>query len=284
MEDCELPRDYPWTRVLDEIAQAGFTGTELGPYGFYPSGPQRLRAELAKRGLEMCSAFIAVPLADRAAVKRVLATVRQTAELISAAGATMLILCDEIGGARLAVAGRRDEANRLAWNDDEWKRAAEAVHAVAGLVRQFGLGIAFHHHVGTHVETPEEIDRLLAEIPASVLNLCLDTGHYAYGGGDPAVFAEVHAKRIAWLHLKDVNAARLGEARVRKLDFHAGVRHGIFAPLGQGAVDFRRVFAVLKDYRGWAVVEQDVLPGGTGADAPLPNARAAREYLHGFGL
>jgi inosose dehydratase len=146
--------------------------------------------------------------------------------------------------------------------------------------------VAFHHHVGTHVETPEEVDRLLQELPASAMGLCLDTGHYAYGGGDPVELLRQHPGRVTWLHLKDVDVSRIEEARQRKLDFHAAVRHGVFAPLGQGSVDFARCLELLReqDYRGWGVVEQDVLPGGTGADAPLPNATAARQFLRRFGV
>jgi inosose dehydratase len=286
MESCENPRDYPYTRVLDEIAAAGFAGTELGPYGFLPAEPAQLRRELDARGLHLCSAFIAFHLAERAALPAALADVRRTAKLISAAGATMLVLSDEISPERSAVAGRRDAANRLSWSDSQWRAASDAIHAVVEAAQRLGLAVAFHHHVGTHVETPEEIDRLLSELPASALGLCLDTGHYAYGGGDPVDLLRQHPGRTNWLHLKDVNDQRLQEARQQELDFHAGVRYGVFAPLGQGSVNFAECLRLLREqsYRGWGVVEQDVLPGGSGADAPLPNATAARQFLRTLGV
>jgi len=286
MESCELPKDYPFTRVLDEIAQAGFTGTELGPIGYLPAEPQALKAELAKRRLDLCSAFVAFELGNTAAREAGLQHVRRTAELISAAGAKMLVLSDEITPERSAVAGRREEANRRGWSDAEWQNALASIRAAIETCRDFGLSATFHHHVGTHVETPEEVDRLLGSVPASDFGLCLDTGHYYYGGGDPAEFLKDSADSVTWLHLKDIDANRLREARERKLDFHAGVTNGVFAPLGQGAVDFARVFERLRDqsYRGWAVVEQDVLPGGAGATSPLVNATAAREYLRRFGI
>jgi len=286
MESVETPADYPYTRVLDEIAQAGFAGTELGPYGYLPAEPKRLRQELQQRKLVLCSAFVAIALGDAGALAEGLAQVRRTAQLISAAGAKQLVLSDEITEARSAVAGRRDEANRLSWTDAEWKTAIGAVRAVIEACRGFGLRVAFHHHVGTHVETPEEIARLLTSVPATDFGLCLDTGHYYYGGGDPAELLRQFPGSVQWLHLKDVDAARLAEARERQLDFHAGVRHGVFAPLGQGAVDFAGVLALLQQqgYRGWAVVEQDVLPGGAGMQAPAVNATAARAYLRQFGI
>jgi inosose dehydratase len=286
MENCELPAGYSYSRVLDEIAAAGFSGTELGPYGFFPTEPQHLRRELSARGLHLCSAFLAVPLEHRNSVKEVLDQVKRTAALISAAGAKMLILSDEMTPERSAVAGRRDEANRQSWTDQEWKQVAESVHTIADACRPFGLGVAFHHHVGSHVETPEEIDRLLQEIPKSDMNLCLDTGHYAYGGGNPVELLRRFPGRTDWLHLKDIAPHRLREAQQRKLDFHAAVKSGVFAPLGQGSVNFSEILRLLAEqgYSGWAVVEQDVLPGGVGTQEPLVNARAARDYLRGLGI
>jgi inosose dehydratase len=286
MEDCELPKEYPYGRVLDEIAAAGFTGTELGPYGYLPSAPDDLRRELSKRGLQLCSAFIAIALGEPAALKAGLQQVRRTAELIAAAGATMLILSDEITPERSAVAGRREAANKLSWSRDQWKAAIDAVHAVAEAAAAFKLGVAFHHHVGCHVETPEEVEQLLASTPPSDLSLCLDTGHYAYGGGDPVELVRKHGARVRWLHFKDVDPDRLAQARAAKLDFHQGVRSGVFAPLGQGVVDWPRLLALLAQngYHGWAVVEQDVLPGGAGVQSPLANASAARKVLRTLGL
>jgi inosose dehydratase len=286
MENCDLPSGYSPGRVLDEIAASGFTGTELGPYGFLPTHPDELRKDLSSRGLQLCSAFVAVPLAEANAVRSALPEVTKTAALISAAGATMLILSDEMTPERSAVAGRRIEANKQSWTENEWKQVAISVRMIAEACRPFGLGVAFHHHVGSHVETPEEVERLLEEIPANEMNLCLDTGHYAYGGGDPVELLRRFPGRTSWLHFKDVDPDRLREAQQGKMDFHAAVKHGVFAPLGKGVVDFKEVLRLLTEqgYRGWAVVEQDVLPGGVGTQAPAVNASAAREYLRGLGI
>jgi len=154
------------------------------------------------------------------------------------------------------------------------------------LCRKFGLGVALHHHVGTHVETPEEVDRLLATIQDRALGLCLDTGHYLYGGGDPVDLVNRHGDRMSCLHLKDIDAGRLREARERKLNFHDGVRHGVFAPLGQGVIDFAAILKHLQSahFDGWVVVEQDVLVGGAETAKPLVNATAGREYLRRLGV
>jgi inosose dehydratase len=286
MEHIELPAGYPYGRVLDEIKVAGYSGTELGPYGFLPAESAVLQAELEKRSLALCSAFVDIELGNAAAHAEGLAFVKRPARLISEAGARMLILSDKITPARNAVAGRRNEANQTSWSDQEWQAAAAAIHSVIALCKTLGLRVAFHHHAGSHVETPEEVDRLLSLFPADELGLCLDTGHYVYCGGDSVTFLEKQVSRIWCVHLKDVYENKAAEARSRKLNFHDAVRHGIFAPLGKGNIDFQKVLALLQrgQFDGWVVVEADVLPGGSGADAPLTNAIAGREYLRRFGI
>jgi inosose dehydratase len=286
MEHVELPADYPSGRVLDEIAEAGYSGTELGPFGFLPTDPAVLRRELEKRSLTLCSAFIDVELGNPSAHEAGLADVSRSAKLISEAGAKLLVLSDKITPARNATAGRRNDANQISWNEGEWKAAATAIRKIIALCKTVGLRVAFHHHAGGHVETPEEVDRLFSLFPASELGLCLDTGHYIYGGGDAVAFLKKQVSRVWCVHLKDVYDAKANEARRAKMNFHAAIRHGIFAPLGKGSVDFPQVVSLLRNgnYDGWVVVEADVLPGGVGADSPLANAIAGREYLHKLGI
>ena len=285
MESVEPPSEYPYSRVLDEMAKAGYAGTELGPYGFLPSGAAKLREELDKRSLTLCSAFVAILLGNKAARSEGLAQVLTTARLVSAVGCRLLILSDAISAERCAVAGRRDEANRLSWTEAEWKDVFSAVSEVVYRCREFGVQLAFHHHVGTHVETSEEVDRLLASFSPKDLGLCLDTGHCVYGGGAPARLLESYADRIRCVHFKDIDGADLEGARRQRLDFYEAVRQGVFAPLGQGVVDFAKILALLRgcSFSGWIVVEQDVLAGGARASNPLENAVAGRKFLKTLG-
>src|SRR5437588_733629 len=122
-----------------------------------------------------------------------------------------------------------------------------------------GLRAAYHPHVGTYVETRAEVDRLCALTDPALLGLCPDTGHLAYAGADPeAVFVD-YAPRIWYVHLKDIDAARLQQVRAERLDFAAAVRRGLFVPLGEGMVDMERIFGALRasNYNGWVIVEQD---------------------------
>ena len=286
MEHVELPADYPYNRVLDEIKSAGYAGTELGPYGFLPSDSAVLRNELAKRSLTLCSAFVDIELGNQAAHADGLAFLTRSAKLISEAGARLLVLSDKITPERNATSGRRDDANKLSWSEAQWQAAATAIREVISLCKRLGLRVAFHHHAGSHVETPEEIDRLFSLFSADELGLCLDTGHYVYGGGDTIAFLEKQVSRVWCVHAKDMYDTKAEEARSARMNFHAAVRHGVFAPLGKGSIDFSRVISLLQRGRfdGWVVVEADVLPGGVGADAPLPNAIAGREYLRKLGV
>ena len=286
MEHVEPPAAYPCGRVLDEIALAGYSGTELGPYGFLPADSSALRRELEKRRLTLCSAFVDIELGNVSAHEDGLAYVSRSAKLISEAGARLLVLSDSITPERNATAGRPSDANALAWTEAEWQAVATAVRAVIERCRAVGLRVAFHHHAGSHVETPEEVERLFSLFGPEELGLCLDTGHYVYGGGDTIAFLKKQVSRVWCVHLKDIYDAKAGEARREKMNFHAAIRHGIFAPLGKGGIDFSRVISLLKDggFEGWAVVEADVLPGGAGADAPLANAIAGREFLRSFGI
>jgi inosose dehydratase len=286
MEHVELPVDYPYGRVLDEIKAAGYSGTELGPYGFLPADSSVLRAELEKRSLTLCSAFVDIELGNAAAHAEGLAFVARSARLISDAGARLLILSDKILPDRNATAGRRNDANRLSWSESQWAAAATAIREVIAQCKAVGLRVAFHHHAGSHVETPEEVDYLFSLFSADELGLCLDTGHYVYCGGDTVAFLKKQVSRVWCVHLKDVYETKAAEARTARMNFHAAVRHGIFAPLGKGSIDFPKVISLLNkgDFDGWVVVEADVLPGGVGADAPLSNAIAGREYLRLYGV
>jgi inosose dehydratase len=136
------------------------------------------------------------------------------------------------------------------------------------------------------VETPEEIDRLFSLFPPDELGLCLDTGHYVYGGGDTIAFLKKQVSRVWCVHLKDMYDNKAAESRQGRMNFHEAVRHGVFAPLGKGNIDFASVISLLQHghFDGWVVVEADVLPGGVGADAPLANAKAGRDYLHRLGI
>lgn len=268
-----------YREVLDEMAQAGYAGTELGPYGYLPIEPERVTEELAARSLSLVSSFVPIPLDDperHAASSQEAMTV---AQLLAQAGARLIVLAGEMKPARMAVAGRVVE-DRDGMSDEQWESAAQILTRVALSCRELGLATVFHHHVGTLVETPREIERLCASTDANLIGLCLDTGHYLYGGGDPVEAVRNYGSRIRHLHLKDVRPMSLASTRREGWDFLEAVRRGVFCELGEGAVNFPQVIEQLMahGYDGWAIVEQDVDASQPGVH-PFESALRSRQYL-----
>jgi inosose dehydratase len=270
----------PWPRVLDEIAAAGYEGTELGPYGYLPTDPAQLADELRVRGLRLASAFHPIaPLGDPAEELRRAETVVATlAEL----GCDALVLACAQTPDRERIAGRVRAQDALA--GDGWRRFVEMVRRAAEAGAERGLRAYFHHHAATYVETPDEVARLLADVPAEALGLCLDTGHFAFGGGEPMAAVQEYGDRIGYLHLKDLRRDGLAEARRRGLSFMAAVREGVFCELGRGDADVAAVVGALvaRGYAGWCIVEQDrVVDAATPPDEPRRAAEVSREFLRG---
>lgn len=280
-----LSADLNYPKVMDEIAATGYTGTELGPWGFYPTEPGRLRQELDRRRLTLASAFVPVDLTDRANHATAEAEVMKVADLLQAMGTNEVILADPQRPQRFLCAGRAGSADEL--SPQGWQAMAEGLNRTGAALKARGMRAVFHHHVATYVETAAEIDRLLTLTDPELVGLCLDTGHAAYGGANPVEILRRWGDRVGYVHLKDVNPTALRQARARQLDYEAGIREGVFCPLGQGQVDFDAVFDLLRGnhYNGWLIVEQDILADATGAHpgpTPLEAARVSRKFIEPY--
>lgn len=274
----------PYARVLDEIAEAGYEGTELGPYGYLPTEPEALRRELRSRRLGLGSSFVPLPLEDAAARERSVESALQVGRLLATQGVGEVIIADDEDPLRAARAGRVPTDGSLGWTDAQWREAIGTLHAVARALRdQLGLRVVVHHHAGTFLETPAEVDRLLAETDPDLVNLLLDTGHATYGGDDAVDVVRRHGPRIRYVHLKDVRADELAHVRHTDVDMAEAWARGVFCPLGDGLVDFPGLVESLRSvgYAGWLIVEQDVVPDASGRLHPEPaqSARASRAYL-----
>jgi inosose dehydratase len=268
----------PYFEVLEEMSRAGYEGTELGPYGYLPTDPQLLRRELAERHLELVTAFVPISLSEPEHFERGLSDVLRVADLLRALDVRLLVLADALSPRRMAIAGRVTPEDGL--TESQWEAAAAFLHRAASACRARGLRIAFHHHAGTFVETPWEVERLLAMTDPEEIGLCLDTGHLVYGGGDPIRAVRTYGPRIWHVHAKDVNPKILDRVRREPLTFPEAVQEGVFCPLGDGVVDFPTLIRELRaqGYQGWIVVEQDADPNRPGVD-PLRDAVRSRMYL-----
>jgi inosose dehydratase len=279
----------PWNRMMGELAETGYTGMELGDWGYLPAEPAALGAELARRGLTMLGAFVPVAFRDEARHAAGQATALRTARLLAAVAGSpkpFLVLADENGSdaVRTGNAGRVKAGMGL--SAGQWKVFARGVERIAAAVkRETGLSTVFHHHCAGFVETPEEIRKLLSLTSPELVGLVFDTGHFVYGSeGRPAAEGlELYGDRVWYMHFKDCHPEVAERAREQGWDYFQAVRHGVFCELGRGSVDFAAVVKWLegRGYCHYVLVEQDVLPG---MGAPKESARRNREYLRSLGL
>lgn len=273
-------------QVLDEIKETGYAGTELGDWGFMPTDPSQLKAELDKRKLSLLGAFVPVFLKDKSKHQAGAEVAVRTAQLMKEAGFpnAFIILADENG----SVPERTKNAGRvtpeMGLNDDDWKTFAEGANYVASEVKsKTGLRTAFHHHCAGYVETPVEIEKLLSLTDPSLLGLVLDMGHYMFGGGNPLEALVKYGNRIWHVHFKDCLPEAVVRSKAEKMDYFQSVNAGVFCELGKGAVDFPVIVKELQNqkYNDWIVVEQDVLPG---MGNPKVCATRNRKYIETLGL
>ena len=286
--EFDLPgKALGFPQVLDEIKATGYTGTELGDWGFMPTDPAKLRGELQKCGLALLGAFVPVAFVQESAhadgEDRAVKTARLMAEAVGEV--PFIVLADDNGkdASRTKLAGRISSQNSLSAN--QWETFSQGVNRVADKVRhQTGLRSVFHHHCAGFVEAPWEIEQLMKLTDPKLVGLCFDTGHYRFGGGgDPLRAYRQFKDRIWHVHLKDCDPQVHEQSRRNEWNYFESLKRSIFCELGAGDIDFKTFAAELKkeNYPGWIVVEQDVLPG---MGAPKEFARRNREFLRSCNL
>ncbi|MBA3945623.1 MAG: TIM barrel protein [Herpetosiphonaceae bacterium] len=290
-EGLEGTRIEP-AQMLDELRDTGYAGTELGDWGFLPTEPAGLRAELSGRQLALTGAFVPVDLRNPAAHAAGEASALKVARLLASSATgerPFLVLADANGTdpIRTQQAGRITPAMGL--SSAEWAIFVSGAERIARGVRDAtGLRTVFHHHCAGCIETPDEIARFLERTDPALVGLVFDTGHYLYGTGrndGTAVLDGLRrfGDRIWYMHFKDCAPQVAEQARSEGWNYFTAVQNGLFCELGQGAVDFPAVVGWLRerDYHGWITVEQDVLPG---MGAPRASAERNRAYLTAIGL
>ncbi|MFQ5793976.1 MAG: sugar phosphate isomerase/epimerase family protein [Candidatus Bipolaricaulia bacterium] len=279
------PRQTPWHRFLDEVAEAGYEWIEVGPWGYLPNDLPTLRAELNKRGLKICGTFVMRDFEDESQWPSIEAEILEKGELLSALGAEFLIFIDDTYTER--VKGTAAPRLPAVLDDDAWKRLIEAVHQFADLTHdRFGLRLVFHPHTETHVEYEDQIETLLEQTDPDRVSLCLDTGHHAYRGGDPISFMHRYHHRIPYLHLKSIDPEVKQKVEAEKIPFIKAVKMDMFCEPSKGVVDFLAFRDALReiDYDGWAIVEHDMYPVPPPFDKPLPIAKRTRAYFRKIGI
>jgi inosose dehydratase len=281
--------DYPgpsweqsYEKMLDEMVQAGYSGTELGPYGFFPTDPEVLRPQLEKRKLKLLASFVPVKMTDPAAGKAAIERILKVGKLLAALKAPFLVMADDQSAKRNAFSGRVHDKGCPTLSAEQWRHVGNIVADAEKVANEFGLGLVFHPHVATYVETPEECERFFDVTSHTNVGLCLDTGHCVYGYGDSVREAEKYKSKLRFVHIKDCDTRVLEEARRNKWTFEEAIEHKVFTIIGQGNIDFPAFFSTLvkNGYSGWSVVEQDVKFSAT-TIPPAESIGASLKYLRG---
>ena len=269
---CEVPGwgyQLPPDRVLREMRDVGLAATELGPDGFLPSGPDAMATVLAAHRLQAIGGFTPVvlhrphldPLPDGEVVL----------DRYAAPGSTVLVLS--------ADSGLTGYDSRPELDDDGWSRLLAHLDRITALAAGRGVRAVLHPHVGTMVETPDDVQRVLE---GSSVALCLDTGHLLIGATDPSELTRQAPEQIAHVHAEDVDATKAAQVRSGRISYTDAVRAGMYRPLGSGDVDIAAIARHLTQagYDGWYVLEQDmILTEEPTDDGPIGDVRASADYL-----
>jgi inosose dehydratase len=269
----ELGGDIPLETCLAETREAGYSGTELG--GKFPRTSAELGPILSRHGLKLISGWYDGRILERE-VAAEFAAIEPHLTLLRDLGCKVVVYADTSGR-------RRDEgfppiSQRPALADADWPAYGRKVTALAERMAAFGVRMAFHHHMGTIVETEADIDRLMAGTGEAV-GLLFDTGHCLFAGGDPAALLERNIARVVHVHCKDVRRAVLDRALAEDMSFMGAVLEGVFTVPGDGCIGFTPLLRRLRErgYSGWLVVEAEQDPRKA---HPLTFARRGYRNLH----
>jgi inosose dehydratase len=269
---CEVPGwgyQLDAERVLAEMRGVSLAATEFGPDGFLPEDPVLKAATLSVHGLKAVGGFVPVVLHD--AARDPLPEADRALDGFVEAGAGVMVLA--------AATGLDGYDERPVLDEDQWKTLFANLDRIAERAAERGVQACLHPHVGTMIETGDDVARLLG---GAAIALCLDTGHLLVGGSDPAALAQQVPERIVHTHLKDVDAALAARVRAGELTYTDAVKAGMYRPLGTGDVDIAGIVRTLEQhgYQGWYVMEQDtVLEGEPRGAGPLADVEASVAYL-----
>jgi inosose dehydratase len=275
------PSQVPWQRFLDEAERAGYEWIELGPYGYLPTDPAQLRDELDRRGLRLSGGAVAAGLHRGAdALKQAVEDCRAEAQLLTALGARHLVLLPE---GYTELDGSLNQPADL--TPEQWRNLTAGMDTLARTLHdEFDVKLVFHPHADSHVDTQPRVERFLTDTDPAHVQLCLDTGHIAYCGGDNLEIIRRFPERIGYVHLKQVDPAVLARVTAEGLAFAPAVALGAMVEPPLGVPDMPSLLDELGrlDVDLFAIVEQDLYP--CEPDTPLPIAARTAQYLGGCGI
>ncbi len=265
--------------LLQNSADAGYTGFELGPLHLLGNQADDIAATLKRYRLEAVAFWMAVPLAKPFG-GTVETEVREALAILKEIGADVLIVSDFGDPERLEIISRVEDFPDTWWSDDDWAEVRRSLVAIAELGREYGIPVALHPHVGGHIESGREIEKALAAIEGTPVTICLDTGHIRIGGIDSVPLMRRLGSQVTHIHAKDVEPTLLARLQAGEIDYDTAVGQGLYCDLGKGIVDWAGFAAAIdqNDYQGWVVAEEDqiLVPG---RQAPFDSNIKNRAFL-----
>jgi inosose dehydratase len=280
------PNQTPYTRFLDEVAASGYTWIELGPFGYLPTDPRKLSDELDSRGLRLSAGTVFEHLHQSEtrgddAWNSVWSQIEDVAKLTAAVGGKHVVVIPEMW---------RDPATGAVLEDRnlsaaQWRQKTQGMNELGkAMFEKYGVRAQYHPHADSHVDTEENVYRFLDGIDSQFVNLCLDTGHISYCGGDNLAIIERTPERIGYLHLKQVDPEVRAKVEAEDLPFGEAVKLGAMTEPPLGIPEMAPLLEAIErlGIDVFAIVEQDMYP--CAVDAPLPIAQRTRKYLGSCGI
>ncbi|EOS80799.1 hypothetical protein C817_01406 [Dorea sp. 5-2] len=270
----DLGKENTFEQTVSEMALAGFTGSEVGSH--YPADPKALKKALDLRGMTICNQWFSSFLISRP-YEETEEAFRKQCDFLTQVGAK----CIGVSEQSYSIQGMLDrpiQEGKYVMNDEEWDLLTEGLNKLGQIAKEKGMVLTFHHHMGTVVQTEEEIDRFMASVDPELVFLLFDSGHLSFAGIDPEKILRKYVNRVRHVHLKDLRKNVVEQSRNEKWSFLKGVREGTFTVPGDGDVDFAPIFKILEeaDYKGWVVVEAEQDPAKAN---PFEYALKARKYI-----
>lgn len=270
----DLGKENTFEQCVSEMALAGYTGSEVG--NKYPADPTVLKKALDLRGIQICNQWFSSFLTTQPYEETEKAFIEQV-KFLQAMGSKIIGVSEQ----GHSVQGQLETpifGCKYIMNDEEWDKVCTGLNKLGKIAKEYGITLTFHHHMGTVIQDPDEVERLMDGTDPEYVNLLFDSGHFTYCGADPLEMVQKYSGRIKHVHLKDVRPEVVEKVKAEKLSFLAGVRLGAFTVPGDGCIDFDPIFKVLEDagYEGYMVVEAEQDPAKAN---PLEYALKARKFI-----
>lgn len=269
----DLGKENTFEQCVSEMALAGFSGSEIG--GKYPKDVKVLKKALDLRGIEICNCWFSSFLISKPFQETEREFMAQT-DFLKAMGAKVIGVSEQ----SYSIQGKDQPIfqGKYVMNDEEWSLLTDGLNRLGKIAKEKGMSLTFHHHMGTVVQTEDEIDRLMRETDPDLVYLLFDSGHCSFAGIDPVKVLDRYIQRIRHIHLKDLRSDVVEASRKEGWSFLKGVREGTFTVPGDGDVDFGPIFDRIEEsgYEGYIVVEAEQDPAVAN---PLEYAKKARSYI-----